>query len=345
MNFDEASIPILVLERIGITCVSDFFALDESDIDNIMYSIIAEDGSSMGFPCKLPMGYCLRLQLFLCWARQLAVDRGAPLTLQDWWHVNMADFDHYRIHYVHTRSTLPVPNPYRKAGGMHITSTPIEITMSRSPSLTTQPPTVLPELPPSPTSPTAPIGNASFSSSSTAATPTETSVFVNGKWFVLLDDDSPSPCHVLPQEELGIISDDNTLAAMDDGIYGYELTGEFLHSLEGIYRARGAMFKYSGSIVQVKEPCTLHPRVHPHLEVPTDSSDCPDASAAPSTPTTLCLALLGGEIATGCDALTTFRLAEVPSADQASSSETEVPSADQALTPEAPSCVPNVSGI
>jgi len=161
----------------------------------------------MGFPRKLPLGYCLRLQLFLRWARQLAVDRGAPLALQDWWHVEMAEFDNYRIDSVRTRSPLPVPNPYSKAGGMHISSTPIKITMSRSTSLTIQPPTIPPDLLPSPPSPTAPIGNASFSSSSTAATPTETSVFVNGKWFVLLDDDLP----VLVLHKMNKVSSQMTL--------------------------------------------------------------------------------------------------------------------------------------
>jgi len=246
MNFDEASIPVLVLERIGITCVSDFLSLDESDIDDIKYYIIGEEGSSMGSPRKLPMGYGLRLQLFLRWARQLAVDRGAPLTLQDWWHVRKADFDDYRINSVRTQSPLPVHNPYKKAVGVQIPSTPIEITKSRPPSLDPLPATILLDPLPIPPSPTASIDNASFSSSSTVVTPIETSVFVNGKRFVLPDHDHKS-----------------YVCDMGNGSYGYQLTGEFVLSLESIYRSRGAMFRYNDSKAQVKH-CTAHHQVTPH---------------------------------------------------------------------------------
>ena len=55
-----------------------------------------------------------------------------------------------------------------------------------------------------------------------------------------------------------------------------------------------------------------------NLGIASDTSDSPDSSASQSTAATLHLALLGGEAATGCDNLTTFRMAEVPSAGQAS---------------------------
>ena len=146
MNFDEASIPILVLERIGITCVSDFVALEECDIDNIRYFHIGEDGSGMDFPRKLPLGNCLRLQLFLRWARQLAVDRGAPMSLLDWWDVTKAEYDDYRIDSIRTALPLPVPNPYRKAL-LELPSHPLPVMISMSGcfSLTSQPPVSPPD--------------------------------------------------------------------------------------------------------------------------------------------------------------------------------------------------------
>ena len=359
MNFDEASIPILVLERIGITCVSDFVALEECDIDNIRYFHIGEDGSGMDFPRKLPLGNCLRLQPFLRWARQLAVDRGAPMSLLDWWNVTKAEYEDYRIDSIRTALPLPVPNAYRKAIEITIPSTPVMISMSGCFSLTSQPLVSPPDhskttppntmnnpvdsanlvmlpdkpsgdrVPPSlrssgipsfakptetkamygstsvnhpspfpppmvldhsiglstenwtdfqddlPPSPTAECDDASYASSSTVPTSNETSIFINGKRFILLDDDPPGSCDVGPNntnvgthdEPVRVSSDDKPWVTMecsphevqgcDDtsgacGSNGFYPPAEFIHSLEDNYRERGAAYKYARSMFQVQ---------------------------------------------------------------------------------------------
>jgi hypothetical protein len=144
----------------------------------------------------------------------------------------------------------------------------------------------------------------------------ETSIFINGKRFILLDDDPPSSCHIGPNttnvatyaEPVEVSSDEKPSVTMecsplevlehDDtsgtcGSYGLHPPAEFIYSLE----VRGAAYKYASTMGQVK---LCNP---------------PDSSASQSTSATLHLALLGGEVATGCDDLTTFRMAEVPGAD------------------------------